>query len=103
MPPIKPKNVEVLPEPPFKLSPGEIASGAWGRLSEQIGKSLESLRTKLESSLPEAETAETRGRIRALRSILGYAEEERAPLEWVDANAPTQRLTKEDILNKFRN
>lgn len=94
---------DLAPAPPFRLTRQEIDSSAWIRLSGHLTEAVDSLRTKLERDLPEAETASVRGQIKMARKILELATEDRPPLAWVDANAPPERrpMTREEQLDKY--
>ena len=61
------------------------------------------LRTRLEKTLPETESARLRGQIAEIRSILSFAKDDGLTIAWGDGIQSDRRQTREEQLDKFRN
>lgn len=60
----------IVPEPPFSLTDGERGTDLWRRLAEYMTARRDRLRIKNDSPLSPEETANVRGEIAALTSLI---------------------------------
>lgn len=64
-----------MPSLPFRLAEHEKASATWASVSRHLNKRLDQLRTQLEGFVDAETTAQLRGRIAEIKSMLDLAKD----------------------------
>lgn len=60
---------------PFALTAADKASACWARLKDELAKRLHNARCRNDGDLNEIQTANLRGRIKELESIIAFEKE----------------------------